>query len=79
MTAISNVTLSPGMPDYQTILDLDRLVREHPLPQKYDPLRSLSNAVEKGFTSGEEGGGYEVWLMTLKGHHLNQFRAVGKP
>ncbi|KAH7868571.1 fungal-specific transcription factor domain-containing protein [Lentinula edodes] len=76
MTAISNVTLSPGMPDYQTILDLDRLVREHPLPQKYDPLRSLSNAVEKGFTSGEEGGGYEVWLMTLKGHHLNQFRAV---
>ncbi|KAJ4465028.1 fungal-specific transcription factor domain-containing protein [Lentinula edodes] len=76
MTAISNVTLSPGMPDYQTILDLDRLVREHPLPQKYDPLRSLSSAVEKGFTSGEEGGGYEAWLMTLKGHHLYQFRAV---
>ncbi|KAJ4490621.1 fungal-specific transcription factor domain-containing protein [Lentinula aciculospora] len=79
ITAVANVTLSPGMPDYETILDLDRLVREHPLPQKYDPVRSMSTALEKNSTrmnEEEEHVGYEASLNALKGHHLTQFRAV---
>ncbi|KAJ3740034.1 fungal-specific transcription factor domain-containing protein [Lentinula detonsa] len=80
ITAVSRFTLSPCLPDYQAILDLDRLVREHPLPQKYDPLRTLSDALEQGFTSvtdkQQEDVGYEATLRALKGHHLTQFRAV---
>ncbi|KAJ3811178.1 hypothetical protein F5876DRAFT_40182 [Lentinula aff. lateritia] len=41
VTAVSDITLSSDMPDYPTILDLDRRMREHPLPEKYDSLRFL--------------------------------------
>ncbi|KAJ4474365.1 fungal-specific transcription factor domain-containing protein [Lentinula aciculospora] len=79
ITAVANVTLSSGMPDYQTILDLDQLVREHPLPQKYDPVRSLSSSLEDSTIAMDDEGehvGYEGSLNALKGHHLTQFRAV---
>ncbi|KAJ3986534.1 fungal-specific transcription factor domain-containing protein [Lentinula detonsa] len=78
ITAVANVTLSPKMPEYQTILELDQLVREHPLPPKYDPVYSLSSALgQDSSTSMNEGhAGYEGSLNALKGHHLTQFRAV---
>ncbi|KAJ3844127.1 fungal-specific transcription factor domain-containing protein [Lentinula raphanica] len=77
VTAVANFTLSPSMPDYQAILDLDRLVREHPLPQKYDPLRALSNTFEESSaTVSNEHPGDDATSQALKGHHLTQFRAV---
>ncbi|KAJ3920395.1 hypothetical protein F5877DRAFT_38236 [Lentinula edodes] len=81
ITAVAKVTLSPGMPDYQSILDLDQLVREHPLPREYDPIHSLSLSLEKNSPATsvdeeEEQVGYEASMIALKGLHLNQFRAV---
>ncbi|GAW00632.1 hypothetical protein LENED_002172 [Lentinula edodes] len=80
ITAVAKVTLSPGMPDYQSILDLDQLVREHPLPREYDPIHSLSLSLEKNSPATsvdeeEEQVGYEASMIALKGLHLNQFRA----
>ncbi|KAJ4493650.1 fungal-specific transcription factor domain-containing protein [Lentinula edodes] len=81
ITAVAKVTLSPGMPDYQSILDLDQLVREHPLPREYDPIHSLSLSLEKNSPAtsadeDEEQPGYEASMIALRGLHLNQFRAV---
>ncbi|KAJ3772919.1 fungal-specific transcription factor domain-containing protein [Lentinula raphanica] len=81
VTAVSNITLSSKMPDYPTILDLDRRLREHPLPTKYDPLRFLYSALEKHSPksvddSDEEQHGYESTSVILKGHHLTHWRAL---
>ncbi|KAH7874657.1 uncharacterized protein C8R40DRAFT_1046900, partial [Lentinula edodes] len=62
VTAVSDITLSSDMPDYPTILNLDRRMREHPLPEKYDPLRELQSQNETS--------------ITLKSFHLTHLRAL---
>ncbi|KAJ4483258.1 hypothetical protein J3R30DRAFT_3284479 [Lentinula aciculospora] len=63
VTVVSEITLSSDMPSYPTILDLDRRVRAHALPEKYDPLRFLH--IE-----------HEVPSVTFKGHHLTHLKAL---
>ncbi|KAJ3840791.1 hypothetical protein EV361DRAFT_778988, partial [Lentinula raphanica] len=80
ITAVANVTLSPKMPEYEAILELEQLLREHPLPTKYDPVCSLSSSLGQASAPPNQGKqvGYEGSLNALKGHHLTQFRSVGK-
>ncbi|KAJ3775184.1 hypothetical protein FB446DRAFT_638372 [Lentinula raphanica] len=78
ITAVANVTLSPKMPEYEAILELEQLLREHPLPTKYDPVCSLSSSLGQASAPPNQGKqvGYEGSLNALKGHHLTQFRSV---
>lgn len=84
VTAVSDITLSSDMPDYPTILNLDRRMREHPLPEKYDPLRFLYGVLERTSLNTlddprEMQSQNETSSITLKSFHLTHFRALGFP
>ncbi|KAJ4001559.1 fungal-specific transcription factor domain-containing protein [Lentinula boryana] len=81
VTAVSDITLSSRMPNYATILDLDRRVQQHPLPKKFDPLWLLHSALEKNTLNAlddrrEEQLDYKCSSVYLKGHHLSHWRAI---
>ncbi|KAJ3936499.1 MAG: fungal-specific transcription factor domain-containing protein [Lentinula lateritia] len=81
VTAVSDITLSSDMPDYPTILNLDRRMREHPLPEKYDPLRFLYGVLERTSLNTlddprEMQSQNETSSITLKSFHLTHFRAL---
>ncbi|KIK66638.1 hypothetical protein GYMLUDRAFT_218069 [Collybiopsis luxurians FD-317 M1] len=72
-----DLALSPRMPDYQKILELEKRVNEHPLPRKYDPvgLLSQSGASPNSFSKdADQKGGQEHTITAIKGHQLTQLR-----